>query len=877
MADVDDKIDETKSTTEVRNGNHVDLSTTASVDLINASGHVQQLSRNFSLAALAGVGLTVGNVWPAIGGSILVAIFNGGPPGVLYEFLAVSVCYWTVAASIAELASAIPSSAGVYHWASVTPGRRWGRGIGFFAGWWNYLAWVLGLASMSSMFGNTVVQMYALNHPDVVVQPWHVFVAYLLSTWLACAAVCLANKAQPTLDKFGIFAILGGFFITVIVVAVMPGRGGRPPHATSSFVWKEWSADIGYPDGFVFLAGMLNGAYSVGAVDATTHLAEEIALPHRNVPIAIGMQMSIGFVTGFCYLVAIMYGINDLDALFESPYPIAEIYRQATGSAAGATGLLALIMICIGLTLMGLYMICGRTLWALARDGATPVPGFLGEVNGRMDMPLRSTLVTAVLVTILGAIYVGSTTAFNALVGSFILTSSSSYLAAILPNLVTGRKNISYGPFHMRGWIGFAVNGMASKTAITMNDIVHAATHLSWPALALGFVALLFVAYHALLLLLHAVAPKPRAVLPSEKTYSTTTPDSDDTVTHALPCWFDRWLAERQASETATKLSDPSNVPLPDSGTIEPASVRVTVVIPAYNEEARILPALEEAVTYLDANFGRPASTSTLSPPPSAKRTPSPHRRVQNAPSDNLTGYEILIIDDGSSDATISVALAFARKHALHDTLRVVRLAANRGKGGAVTHGMRHARGEYVLFADADGASRFSDLGKLIEGAEEVVDGAHRGVAIGSRAHLVGSAAVVQRSFVRNFLMRSFHLVLTILTPPATSRLADTQCGFKLFTRAALPHVVPYMHAEGWIFDIEMLLLAESAPPAPVLGADGAVIGTSPGIRVAEVPIDWHEVDGSKVSLIADSIRMAVGLAVLRASWMMGVYRRRLT
>ncbi|CRK04817.1 hypothetical protein BN1723_017139, partial [Verticillium longisporum] len=98
-----------------------------------------------------------------------------------------------------------------------------------------------------------------------------------------------------------------------------------------------------------------------------------------------------------------------------------------------------------------------------------------------------------------------------------------------------------------------------------------------------------------------------------------------------------------------------------------------------------------------------------------------------------------------------------------------------------------------------------------------------------------------------------------------------------LFTRAALPHVVPYMHAEGWIFDIEMLLLAESAPPAPVLGADGAVIGTSPGIRVAEVPIDWHEVDGSKVSLIADSIRMAVGLAVLRASWMMGVYRRRLT
>jgi len=99
-------------------------------ELINASGHAQELDRNFNLLSAAGVGLVVGNVWPAVGGSILVAIFNGGPPGVIYEFITVSVFYWIVAASIAELASAIPSSGGVYHWASVTPGKKWGRVIG---------------------------------------------------------------------------------------------------------------------------------------------------------------------------------------------------------------------------------------------------------------------------------------------------------------------------------------------------------------------------------------------------------------------------------------------------------------------------------------------------------------------------------------------------------------------------------------------------------------------------------------------------------------------------------------------------------------------------------------------------------------------------
>ncbi|KAI0404205.1 glycosyltransferase family 2 protein [Xylaria palmicola] len=399
--------------------------------------------------------------------------------------------------------------------------------------------------------------------------------------------------------------------------------------------------------------------------------------------------------------------------------------------------------------------------------------------------------------------------------------------------------------------------------------------------LILGVTVLLAVVFYSLFALLHLVAPQPRAVVPSEKTYVTTTPNGKETVRRQLPCWHDRWLAERRRSEHRERNGDELAAAFtPDIGAIEPAEVLVSVVFPAYNEEDRILPTLEEAVEYLDETYGRPTH---LRPDGGARKlasrptTPRRHLHAQNTPREDLSGYEIIVVNDGSTDRTVDVALQFARERGLHDILRVVTLEKNRGKGGGVTHGLRHVRGAYALFADADGASRFGDLGKLVEGCEEVVDGAYRGVAIGSRAHLVGSEAVVKRSALRNFLMRSFHLVLTILTPPATSRIRDTQCGFKLFSRAALPHIVPYMHAEGWIFDIEMLMLAESAPAVPVLGSDGAVIGSSPGIKVAEVPIGWHEVGGSKLNVIQDSIKMAVGLAVLRASWMMGVYRRRLT
>ncbi|KLU82726.1 dolichyl-phosphate beta-glucosyltransferase [Magnaporthiopsis poae ATCC 64411] len=329
---------------------------------------------------------------------------------------------------------------------------------------------------------------------------------------------------------------------------------------------------------------------------------------------------------------------------------------------------------------------------------------------------------------------------------------------------------------------------------------------LVWPALdsvakapphliLLALLALVAPGLLALYVLLYLLAPKPRAPLPSEKTYVTSTPDCGRK-TAQLPCWYDRWLAEHRRAVAAAAAAGSSQSDFVDPGNIEPAGVAVTVIVPAYNEEDRILPTLREMVEYLDANFGR-------HPTP----TPSP-------------------ISPGNT--ILSPRTAHKKR-------------------------------------------------QLIEGVEDVVDGSGRGVAIGSRGHLVGSEAVVKRSAVRNFLMKSFHFILMILTPPATSRIRDTQCGFKLFSRASLPHIIPYMHCEGWIFDIEMLMLAESAPATPVLASDGSVIGASPGIKVAEVPIDWHEVEGSKMSLMKDSINMAIGLAVLRASWMMGVYRRRLT
>lgn len=310
---------------------------------------------------------------------------------------------------------------------------------------------------------------------------------------------------------------------------------------------------------------------------------------------------------------------------------------------------------------------------------------------------------------------------------------------------------------------------------------------------------------------------------------------------------------------------------------IDTAEVFMTVVVPAYNEAKRLGPMLEETVNLLEEEY---SNVKEHFPNVQEANGSALRNRQANSRATPTRGWEIIIVDDGSQDTTLEVAQHFTRTHLLPalprrqsgpwtpgsrtrssvnipaEAIRMVSLERNRGKGGAVTHGMRHARGQYVLFADADGASDIKDLPKLVSACDEIADKAGRAIAVGSRAHMVNTNAVVQRSKLRNFLMHSFHLLLKLMTPPKTAAIKDTQCGFKLFTRPTLPYIVPHMHMEGWIFDVEMLMIAEFS-----------------SIPVAEVAIDWKEVTGSKLNVVWDSLGMAYNLALLRICWFTGMYR----
>ncbi|KAE8155076.1 amino acid/polyamine transporter I [Aspergillus avenaceus] len=427
------------------------------VRLEAALGHKQELVRGFGLFSLTSLGIIIANSWAATGGTIVTALYNGGPMAVLYGLIVVSVFYACISASLSELASAIPSAGGVYHWSSIVAGR-YGRAVGFFTGYLNACAWLLSAASMSSILGNEAVAMYLLLHPGVGWHSWQPFIVFLIVLWMCCAVVCCGNQFLPLLNRISLALSMGGLFITIIVLAVMP----RGRHASNTQVWRTYYNETGgWSDGICFLSGLLNAAFAVGTPDCISHLSEEVPQPERKVPQGIMIQLLTAFLTAFIYLIALFYSINDLDAVFTSNityFPVAEIYLQATGSTPGAVGLIALLFLATFPTLIGTLTTGGRMWWSLARDDALPFSPFLAQVHPTLQCPVNATVAMAVVVSCLGCVYVGSTTAFQALISSFIVLSTLSYAGAILPHVLSGRKSVVLGPFQMSRGVGFAVN-----------------------------------------------------------------------------------------------------------------------------------------------------------------------------------------------------------------------------------------------------------------------------------------------------------------------------------------------------------------------------------------------------------------------------------
>jgi len=236
----------------------------------------------------------------------------------------------------------------------------------------------------------------------------------------------------------------------------------------------------------------------------------------------------------------------------------------------------------------------------------------------------------------------------------------------------------------------------------------------------------------------------------------------------------------------------------------------ISVVIPSYNEEARLGPTLDEIGRYL---------------------------------SSNGIDHEIIVVDDGSTDGTVDVV----RDAAVNNpSVNLVANGSNRGKGYSVRNGFINSSGKFVLFSDADLSTPIQELDRFMNEMDGGAD-----IVIGSRA--MRESDIVKRQPVYRMLMgKTFNKLVRVLT---VRGINDTQCGFKLFRRESCERLFEVQRIERFAFDVELLFLASKK-----------------GLDIREVPVRWINSPDSKVHVVKDSSRMLLDILKLRWGYITGAY-----
>ena len=407
---------------------------------------------SFSTVQVFGVAFSIMGLLPSIA-SVLSIGFAGGAVALVWGWLIAGFFIMTIGLSMAELASAIPTSGGLYYYTYYYAPQRFKSFLSFVIGNSNSLALTAGLCSITYGLALEILSIVVVskdgNFEITNGKTYGVYVGGIAATAVVTSVATVAVSKMQTLSIISNVALIA-FFLIVLPIGVSNTKGLE--FNDGSFIFGKFMNETSWPDGWQFLmAGLQPAIWTIGAFDSCIHMSEEAKNATKAVPIGIISSIFVCWVLGFFICIAIAACMGpDIDAILGSSFgsPLAQILYNALGKKWTIT-FMSLIAFCQFAMGCSILTAISRQIWAFARDDGLMFPKYFKVVNKKLSSPIRATWFGAACALVIGLLCLIGGTAANAL---FSLGIGGNYLAWMTPNLLrmtVGKDLFRPGQFHM--------------------------------------------------------------------------------------------------------------------------------------------------------------------------------------------------------------------------------------------------------------------------------------------------------------------------------------------------------------------------------------------------------------------------------------------
>ncbi|CAO3578238.1 unnamed protein product [Absidia cylindrospora] len=441
-------------------------SITKDEELLNKLGYKQELNRSLSSFRNFCLCFTTMSLLSGLTPLYGTSLMTGGPVVIIFGWIFVTIMTFTVALSMSEVCSSLPTSGGLYYWAASLSTKKWSPIAAYFTGMFNLIGQIAGTASVNFGLALIVVGTIAVG-TEWSASPGATVGIYIAILFLQGLLNTFGTKAIGMMNVVSLYWHLFGTLGIIISVLVCT----RNSPASPEFVFTDFENHSGWSNnGFAVLLGLLQSQYSFTGYDSAAHMTEETKNAQRAGPISILTSIAMTSGLGLAYLLAITFSIQDLDGVINTKtgIPTAQIFLDALGK----TG--ALIVLCV---IIVAVFFCGnagvtsnsRLIYALARDKALPFSGVLYRLNAKTQTPVIAAWAILFIAALLGLISLGSETAFVAITS---VCTISLYITYGFPTLclLLNRSQFTPGPFHLGRFS--TINGIIALCWISLISVL---------------------------------------------------------------------------------------------------------------------------------------------------------------------------------------------------------------------------------------------------------------------------------------------------------------------------------------------------------------------------------------------------------------------